>query len=182
MEAKELAVPTTIEEALNIFSLFGLANNPQQLHIPAPSIELLAINCEHAVSLGVPQEVVDAARALVLPDLVEYLKQFGPHTPTERPEERKPVVPTRGEVIAAGYDEAAADRIIADQQELLDAWNAAHPAPDPVKVHIKSAVLRVHFVCPRCVADHSLETTGLLSTVVTCQCGCVMELVNAEGQ
>ena len=41
MEAKELAVPTTIEEALNFFSLFGLANDPQQVHIPALSIKLL---------------------------------------------------------------------------------------------------------------------------------------------
>ena len=177
MEAKEFAVPTTIEEALNFFSLFGLANDPQQVHIPALSIKLLDANCESALSQGVPLEVVEAARAVVLPNVEAYLERF-PALDVER----KPVVPMREEVIAAGYDEAAADRIIAGQQELLDAWNAAHPASDPVKVHIKSAVLRVHFVCPRCVADHSLETTGLLSTLVTCQCGCVMELVNAEGQ
>jgi hypothetical protein len=93
---------------------------------------------------------------------------------------QKPVVPTREEVLAAGYAEAAVDPIIARQEALLAEWLAANPSPDPIKVAVKASSERLIFNCPGCGVEISLEASGMLAPIVQCECGCVMELVNGE--
>ena len=51
--------------------------------------------------------------------------------PAEPVEDRQPHVPTREEILAAGYKEAAVEGIISRQQALLNGWNAARPAAQP---------------------------------------------------
>ena len=90
--------------------------------------------------------------------------------PGDSAEDQKPYVPTREEVLAAGYGDDAADAIIAGQKELLDAWTAAHPV---VEVACTTTYGTMYgFTCPSCRATQNSPVTE-----VECQCGCLIKLV-----
>ncbi len=68
--------PTTLEDALTLFSRYGgVFNDPAQLRLAPPTIAQLNAACERCRMSGIPPAAVDAARAFVASAFEDYEKR-----------------------------------------------------------------------------------------------------------
>lgn len=94
----------------------------------------------------------------------------------------RPQVPTREEVIAAGYAEDVADEIVAKQLCAAEIWDRAHPVVPvaPIDLVVTNADrqgrgFQIMFTCPGCLQNHAI-TAQLDDPKVTCGCGAIIDL------